>query len=185
MKLVAFTRTAKNKSATNKIRREGNIPAILYSKGDQGREIVIEGVEFQKILNNIPKGTLSSKIFDLEIDGKNFQAIIKDIQYQITTYAVIHIDFEELHDNLPVTLNIPLRCVNTVNCVGVKQGGVIRQVVRQVRVTCLPKDIPGEFELDVRDMNLGQTKKLQELAIPQGVRPVTNLRGVAVIIARK
>lgn len=185
MKLTVARRTAKTKSENNKIRREGKIPAILYSKGERGQDIVVNGVAFQKILNANPTGTLSSKIFMLDVEGKTIKAIVKDIQYNITTYAVIHIDFEELHDDIPVTLNIPLRCINTINCAGVKLGGVIRQVVRKVRVTCLPKDIPAEFELDVRDMNLGQMKKLQELSIPKGVRPAGNLKGVAVVISRK
>lgn len=184
MELNVATRSAK-KSETKKLRREGKIPAILYSKGEKGREIVIDGVTFKKILNTTPTGTLSSKIFSLKGMGKTLRAIVKEIQYNITTYDVIHLDLEELHDNVPVTLNIPLVCVNTVDCVGVKLGGVIRQVIRQVRVTCLPKDIPSQFELDVRDMNLGQTKRLNTLEIPKEIRPAVDLKEVAVVIARK
>jgi large subunit ribosomal protein L25 len=184
MKFTVAGRAA-NKSETKRIRREGNIPAILYSKGEKGREMVIDGIAFQKILNNTPKGTLSSKIFFLTLDGKEIQAIIKDIQYHVTTYDVIHIDFEELHEGLPVTLNIPVRCINIVDCAGIKLGGVVRQVVNQVKVTCLPKDIPIEFELDVKDMSLGQTKRLGALQIPPAVRASINPRQVAVVIARK
>ena len=140
MKLTVTTRSAK-KAETKKLRREGKIPAILYSKGEKGKEMVVDGTAFKKILNTTPTGTLSSKVFLLEGLGKTLKAVIKDIQYNITNYDVIHIDFEELHEDKPVTLNIPLVCVNTVDCVGVKLGGVIRQVIRQVRVTCLPKDI--------------------------------------------
>ena len=69
MKLTFATRSAK-KSETKKIRREGKIPAILYSKGEKGREIVVDGIAFKKILNTTPTGTLSSKIFTLENGGK-------------------------------------------------------------------------------------------------------------------
>jgi len=184
MKLTVATRSAK-KSETKKLRREGKIPAILYSKGEEGREIIIDGVDFKKILNTTPTGTLSSKVFLLEGLGKTLKAIVKDIQYNITTYEVIHIDFEELHEDKLVTLNIPLVCINIVDCIGVKLGGIVRQVIRQVRVTCLPKDIPQQFELDVREMNLGQMKKLSALEIPKGVRPVVSLNEAAVVIARK
>jgi large subunit ribosomal protein L25 len=185
MKLTVAKRTAKTKSETRNIRREGKIPAILYSKREPGKEIVVDSISFRKILNTTPTGTLSSKIFTLDLEGQAIKAIVKDIQYNITTYDVIHIDFEQLHDDLPVTLNIPLRCINAVNCVGVKLGGVVRQVVRQVKVTCLPKHIPEEFEIDILDLNVGQMKKLQDLEIPEGVRPVGSFKGVAVIIARK
>jgi large subunit ribosomal protein L25 len=185
MKLTIATRSAK-KSETKKLRREGKIPAVLYSKGEKGKEIVIDAVDFKKILNTTPTGTLSSKVFSLDgLGGKALKAIVKDIQYNITTYEVIHLDFEELHDDVPVTLNIPLVCINTVDCIGVKLGGVIRQVIRQVKVSCLPKDIPQQFELDVRDMNLGQSKKLSALEIPKGVRAAINLNEAAVVIARK
>ncbi len=185
MKLSVTKRTAKTKSDLRMIRREGKIPAILYSKGKSGEEIVVDGIDFQKILNTTPTGTLSSKVFKLDIEGKSIQAIVKDIQYNITTYAVIHIDFEELHADHPVTLNIPLKCVNAANCAGVKLGGVIRQVVRQVKVSCLPKHIPDEFELDLLDLNLGQMIKLEHLKIPKEVRPAGKMKGVAVVIARK
>jgi large subunit ribosomal protein L25 len=185
MKLAVGSRKAKSKSEIKRMRHEGQIPAILYSKGEKGREIVIDGIAFKKILNTTPTGTLSSKVFTLELDKKAIRAIVKDIQYKITTYDVIHIDFEELHNETPVTLNVPLVCINIADCVGVKQGGVVRPVIRQVKVRCLPKDIPEHFEIDVRDMNLGQKKRLSDIQIPKGVRPAVDLKEVAVVIARK
>ncbi len=184
MKLAVAARSAK-KSENKKFRREGKIPAVIYSKGEKGQEVVVDGIEFKKILTTTPTGTLSSKVFSLDVAGKAVRAIVKDIQYNIITYDVIHLDFEELHENLPVSLNIPLVCVNVADCVGVKLGGVVRQVMRNVKVTCLPKDIPAQFEIDVRDMHLGQTKKLSALKIPEGVRPSADMKEVAVVIARK
>ncbi len=185
MKLTIKKRTPGSKSQNKEIRRAGNVPAVLYSKGEKGQEIVVEGIAFKKILNTTPTGTLSSKVFELTLDGKKINAIVKDIQYNIITYDVIHIDFEELHKDLPVNLNIPIQCININDCAGVKLGGVIRQVVRHIPVSCLPKDIPSEFEIDVRDMGLGQMKKLSVLTMPKGVRPRMSLKEVAIIIARK
>lgn len=185
MELTVAKRTAGKKSETNKIRREGNIPAVLYSKGEKGQEIAIEGVAFQKVLNKIVKGTLSSKIFTLKSGKQAHKAVVKDIQYNITTYDVIHIDFEELHDDLPVTLNIPVRLMNAVECIGVKLGGVLRQVLRHVRVECLPKHIPEDFQIDVRDLALGHSIKLSTLTIPSHVRLITDPNQALVTIARK
>lgn len=185
MKLTVTRRSAGKKTENKQIRREGNVPAVLYSKGEKGQEIVVDGIAFKKILNATPTGTLSSKIFHLDFDGKTVKAIVKDIQYNITNYNVIHLDFEQLHDEHPVTVKIPLRCINVADCAGVKLGGVVRQVVRHVPVVCLPKDIPSEFEVDVRDLALGQMMKLSALKIPQGVRPTISLKEVAIVIARK
>ena len=185
MELNATNRPAGKKAALKQLRREGQVPAVLYSKGEKGAEITIDGREFKKILNTVPTGTLSSKVFTLHIEGKKVQAILKDIQYNIVTYDVIHLDFEELHADVPVNLNIPILCINVADCVGVKQGGNLRQVVDRIRVTCLPKDIPTQFEVDVRDLHMGQGKKLSTLKIPSGVRPKGSLNEMAVVVARR
>ncbi|MCP5469328.1 MAG: 50S ribosomal protein L25 [Chlamydiales bacterium] len=185
MELTVTSREKGKKSEAKRIRRAGNIPAVLYSKGEAGVEIEVDGNEFKKILNHVPTGTLSSKVFTLTLDGKKRKALVKDIQYHVTTYNIVHMDFIELFDDVPVTLNIPVRCVNTVDCAGVKLGGVIRQVIRQMRVRTLPKNIPDSFELDVKAMTLGQAKRLNEIAIPDGVSAVDTLDNVAVVIARR
>jgi len=185
MELTVDKRAVGKKSATKQIRREGNIPAILYSKGEKGIEIVVNGIAFKKILNTIEKGTLSSKVIALLVDGKPIRVIVKEIQYHPTTYNIIHIDFEQLHEELPVTLNIPVVCMNAMDCAGVKLGGVIRQVIRKLKVTCLPKHIPDQFELDVRPLLMGQALKLNKLKIPDTVIPRMNLKEVAVVIAKK
>lgn len=185
MKLTVANRTAGKKSEIKNIRREGNIPAVLYSQGKKGKEFVVDGAEFRKFLNTLEPGTLSSKIFTLEIGGKAARAIIKDIQYDVTTYNIMHLDFAELHEEVEVTLNIPVKCINAVVCTGVKEGGVLRQVIRQMKVNCLPKNIPSHFELDVQNLGLGQALKLKDISIPDNVRPVVELKQIAVIVARR
>ncbi len=185
MELTVAGRQSGKKAETNKIRREGNIPAVLYSKGEKGKDVVVNGNEFLKSLNQIEKGTLSSQVFTLKLDGKPVRAIVKDIQYAVTSYDILHLDFEELHEDVPVTLNIPIKFLNAVECAGVKLGGVLRQVIRQVKVRCLPKDIPDRFNLDVRDLLMGQSLRLKKLEIPSGVKPVIDLNEVAVVVAKK
>ncbi len=185
MELTVAARTAGKKSEAKKIRREGNIPAVLYSKGEKGKEVIVDGNAFKKGLNKIKKGTLSSKVFTLTVDGKKVKAIIKDIQYAVTTYNILHIDFEELHKDAPVTLNIPLTFTNAIECAGVKLGGVLRQVIRHVKVRCSPNDIPDQFSIDVRDLVVGQSVRLNKLKIPKGVTPVIDLKEVAVLVAKK
>lgn len=185
MELTVSKRTAGKKTEIKKIRREGNIPAILYFQGKKGEEIYIDGIAFKKVLNTVERGTLSSKIFTLHVDGKIVKAIVKDIQYNITTYDVIHLDFERLEDNSPVTLNIPLKLTGTVDCVGVKLGGNLRQVVRSVKVTCLPKDIPTDFSLDVRNLNVGQSLSMQDIVVPARVKlKYVDMNRAAVTVAR-
>ncbi|MDR3624337.1 MAG: 50S ribosomal protein L25 [Chlamydiales bacterium] len=186
MKLTVSKRSGSSKQELSQIRRAGNVPAVLYSKGEVGQAIEVNGAEFRAILRNIKKGCLSTTVFLLKGDGAHqHRAILKDIQYEPTTYDVWHLDFEELFDTVPVTINVPIQCVGVVDCVGIKLGGVLRQVIRTLKVSCLPKDIPSEFQLDIKELLLFQTKRLADIALPSGMRPVANMNEVAVVIAKR
>ncbi len=186
MNLKCFKRTAAKKSEATSIRRDGNIPAVIYSKGQAGDTVYVDGSQFKSALRSIKQGCLPTTVFSLETeDGKVRRAIVKDIQYNVTNYDIIHLDLEELHDDCKINVKVPIECVGTVDCVGVKLGGVLRQVIRHVRVRCLPKDIPVQFQLDVRDLGLRQSKRLADIAMPATVRPLMDLKEVAVVIVKR
>lgn len=186
MKLQTIKRTGNSKSEVKKLRREGFIPAVLYMKGQSGETLAIKANEFQSYLRQVKSGHLPTSIFTLADDkGKERRVVIKDIQYEITTYAVTHLDFEELVSNQEINVNIPIECVGMVDCVGIKLGGVLRQVIRHIRVRCLPQDIPSYFELDIRELGLKQTKRLKDLQIPKAVRPLVNMNEVVAVIVKR
>jgi large subunit ribosomal protein L25 len=186
MKLKVFKREQTKKSESNRIRREGNIPGVLYVSGKTAEPIIVDGPDFSSSLRAVQAGRLSTTIFFLKDEnGKERRAILKEIQYEPTTYRVQHLDFEVLHDDVKVTLNVPIECTGVVDCVGVKLGGVLRQVIRKIRVRCLPKDIPTVFTVDVKNMAQNEKKRLVDLEIPNTVRPVANLNEVAVLIAKR
>lgn len=185
MKLTVQTRDAKTKGDLKQIRREGNIPAIIYSSSRQPEKMVVNGEEFSAILRGVLPGQLPTTIFVLNDGKKEKRAIIKDIQYHLTTYKVSHIDFEELIDDVPVSVKVPVNCTGIVDCVGIKLGGFLRQVARHVKVECLPKHIPSEFIVDVKDLGIRQSKRLKDIVMPQGVRPLAASNEVIVVIAKR
>lgn len=186
MKLKTVKRSADSKSEVKRLRREGYIPAVLYVKENNGETLAVNANEFSSYLRNVKPGHLPTTIFILVDDkGKERRVVIKDIQYEITTYAVTHLDFEELVEDHKINVKIPIECTGTVDCVGIKLGGVLRQVIRHVRVRCLPKDLPPHFELDVRELGLRQSKRLKDLQIPETVRPIANLNEVVAVIVKR
>lgn len=186
MKLQTVARAAKNKCEAKKLRREGLIPAVLYVKEKNSETIAIKSQEFSSFLRHVKSGHLPTSIFTLVDDkGKERRAVIKDIQYQITSYDVHHLDFEELLDDQKINVKIPIECTGQIECLGIKLGGVLRQVIRHVRVRCLPKDLPEYFELDVRELGLGQSKRLADLEIPNTVRPIADLKEVVAVIVKR
>src|SRR4051812_46638891 len=108
MKLKFCKRAAERKSELKRIRREKDIPASIYVKGKEAEVIAIKGNEFSSVLRNVLPGRLSTEILTLvDEHGKERRVIIKDIQYHVTTYQVIHLDFEELIDNIEVNIKVP------------------------------------------------------------------------------
>jgi large subunit ribosomal protein L25 len=184
MKLTATKRVSGRKGELKEIRRQGKIPAILYCQGKPNEQLTLETTEFAAVLRQMKQGHLPTTTFVLTLAGKEIKAIIKDIQYQLTTYRVSHIDFEELVPDVPVSVKVPIQCVGLDACVGLKLGGFLRQVIRHVQVECLPKSIPSEFVVDVRDLGLRQSKRLMDIPMPEGVKPLAKLDEVVVVIAK-
>lgn len=186
MKLQVFKRDVLKKSETKRIRREGDIPAVLYVGGKSTDTYTVKGEEFSSVMRTMQPGRLSTTVFSLvDGNGKARRAILKEIQYEPTTYNVQHLDFEELFDDVKVKVKVPIECVGVVDCIGIKLGGFLRQVIRHMRISCLPKDIPSAFLLDIKNMALFESKRLSELDIPQTVRPLADLNEVAVVIAKR
>lgn len=186
MKLQVRKRNQLKKSETKKIRREGDIPCALYIRGKATDSIIANGAEFRALMRDVQPGRLSTTVFTLtDVHGKTRRAILKEIQYEPTTYNVIHLDFEELFDNVKVKVKVPIECTGAVDCVGIKLGGILRQVIRHVLVSCLPKDIPEAFQLDVKNLALFETKRLSDIEMPQTIRAIANLKEVAVVIAKR
>lgn len=186
MKLSYSKRDAARKSESKNIRRNGSIPAVVYSRGENAQHITVGGNAFTALLREVLPGRLSTTIFNLDCEGgKAKRAILKEIQYHPTTYDVVHLDFEELFDDHKINVKIPIECIGTAECPGIKLGGVLRQVIRSFPVSCLPKDMPAAFQMDVRTMNMRDARRLSDLTIPETLRPLVDLNEVVVAIVKR
>lgn len=186
MKLKIEKRTAERKSDCKKLRNLGKIPAVVYVHGKASEPIAVDAAEFEAILRNLKQGRLpTTKITLVDESGKEKKVLVKDIQYHVTTYNVVHLDFEELIDDVKVKVKVPIECIGEVDCVGIKLGGVLRRVIRHLRVQCFPKDLPEFFQMDVKSLGLKESRKLVDMEIPEGVRPLMDLNEVAVVIAKR
>jgi large subunit ribosomal protein L25 len=186
MKLQVKKRAAEKKSEAKKLRREGFIPAVLYVKEKAGETFSVKTAEFDSFLRHVRPGHLPTSIFTLvDEEGRERRVLVKDIQYNVVNYQVTHLDFEELLEQHKINVKIPIECTGQIECVGIKLGGVLRQVIRHVRIRCLPKDIPSFFELDVRELGLRQSKRLSDILFPETVRPLMNMNEVVAVIVKR
>lgn len=183
--LATQQRNELSKGATKQLRRAGSIPAVLYGKGTDPQSVSVDCAAFEAALRKTADGQLATTRFTLEIDGKSTEAIVKGIQYHVTTYEILHLDFERLVEGAEVTVKVPLRYEGVAECAGVKLGGVMRKVIRAVSVRCTPDNIPAEFVLDVRRLGLKQSKRVRDIALPEGVKMLSKGEEVVVVIAKR
>jgi large subunit ribosomal protein L25 len=185
MKLSIYERSNKSKACLKKIRSDDNIPAILYCKGEASQTVFVKRKEFYDVLRHVDKKQLSTTVFEMTDEGgKKFKAIVKDIQYNIISYDVLHLDFLKLLDDTKVNVKIPIMISGAMECAGIKLGGMLRQVIDFLKVSCFPKDLPVAFELNVKNLGIKQSLRLKDIDFPDNVKPMMNLNEVAVVIAK-
>lgn len=152
MKHIALHGTARTKgrkSLTKSIRREGQVPCNLYGNGIENVLFSVDARDL-KALTHTP----NSYIVDLDIDGKNYLAILHELQFHPVTDNTIHADFLAISADKPVTINVPLNIFG--NCAGVKAGGKLLIEARKLRVCGLPDQIPDVLDIDITNLKLGK-----------------------------
>jgi len=183
MELSIFKR---EKKQIKKLRHLGNVPAVVYAKGKENVNIFLKKEELKKQLAKLKPGDLSTCIFTLKGEKESFQAIVKDIQYFVINYEIMHLDFLRIDEKSQITAKVPIRCIGLNECIGIKQGGNFRQVIRAMKVKCLPKDLPKEFIIDVSNMSISDVRRLSDLTLPKGVISISKkLNEVAVTITKR
>ena len=193
--LAVHERVGTSKGDNNRMRADGNIPAVFYSKNNPSVNIAIDGKDFARAQRAVEQGTLSTTVFTLMFSGRAIKAIIKDIQYQITTYKVWHLDFEELKADMKVNIRVPIQLTGKEDCIGEKTGGgTLRQIIRTMKVSCLPNAIPKSFVLNVKEVQFkdkdskeaGSPAKrfLSDIKLPAGVASLANLEDVVVVLGK-
>lgn len=170
MKLTIRARKSTNKSETARIRREGDIPAIIYDRKGESQSVTVLGAEFSAHLRSIEKGCLATQFFEVSAEGEKFRALVKDIAYCRTTYNILHIDLMKVEEEDQVTIHVPVLCKGTDTCVGVTEGGQIKRVKRSVKTTLTVKDVPKAFYLDVSNVRLGESLRVRDLDTKDGMK---------------
>ena len=183
MELTLHKRSAKTNGENTKIRLEGGIPCIMYGRDMPSEPVYALKTEVANLLRKVKKGHLSTVVLTLKSGKETFKALVKDIQYNLTSYEVQHIDFLKVADK-EIVVKVPLEVQGMEECVGINMGGFFRGVIRSVKVKCLPQNIPHEFVINIKDLNIMQSKKITDLTIPPQVKILHDPKQVMVIIAK-
>ncbi len=187
--LSAEARTDTGKGASRRLRRENKVPAILYGGGG---EPVMLTLKANQVARNLQEEAFYSHVLTLEVGGKSEQAILRDLQRHPAKGFVMHMDFLRVVAGQAITMQVPLHFINEEACVGVKMGGgLISHTLTELEVTCMPKDLPEYIEVDLADIDVGQSVHISDIKLPEGVTSVALAHGeehdlsVAAVNARK
>ena len=154
--IKAQLRTETGKKSSKKLRSEGLVPCVMYG----GEKIV----HFYTHENNFKELIYTPNVYvvNFDIDGTNFNAALKEIQFHPVTDKITHIDFIEVSESKPVIMSIPIKVKG--DSVGVKAGGKLRIKRRAIRVKGFIKDLPDTLEVDITQLGIGQSIKINQLS---------------------
>ncbi len=155
--LEANLRETINKAARNKIRNEGRVPGIYYSKYDEPVAFDVDEKEITPLVF-----TSTRNIISLKVKGKEeHECILKNVQFDPITDKIVHFDLLGLKRGEKFQLNVPVSFVGS--SIGVKEGGVLQVGFHKLFIECLPKDVPQSLEVNIENLDIGDTIHIENL----------------------
>lgn len=164
MKLKAQKRDP-DESSPETLRKDGEIPAIVYGHGYENEPISVDEGDFSSFFREVGK----SEIFDLEIDSESYQVLVQDFQLDPVTDEITHVDFYRVREDEEISTTVPIVLEGEAPIE--ERDGVIVSQVRELKVRALPDDLPAQFSLSLESLEeFEDTIRMKDLDIPEGVK---------------
>lgn len=149
-------RSSEQTKAIKEIRRQGNVPCVLYG-GETNTHFTVNELDINHLIY-----TPEVYVIDLNIEDKTVKAILQDIQYHPVTDRVLHVDFLEINETEPIIVNMPIKLTGLAK--GVKAGGKLHSLMRRLKVKALYTEIPERLVIDVSHLVIGKTIKVGDVS---------------------
>ena len=166
--LSAQLRTAKGKEAARKIRRNKQVPGIIYGPHTQPLMVAVDYSQLYKV---VKKATSENIMLDMEIQSDGGveikKVMLKDLQMDPIKDTYIHADFYEISMDTELTVEIPIHLTGTP--VGVSKGGILQHVKREIEISCLPHKLIDFVEVDVSGLDIGDAVHVSDIPLPEGI----------------
>ncbi|MEP9410627.1 MAG: 50S ribosomal protein L25 [Candidatus Brocadia sp.] len=172
--LKAEKRTTKGSKGVKKLRMAGQIPAMLYGHKQDNVMLCLKKSEFARILHT------GTRMVRLTFDNKKESALIKEVQYDTLEDSVLHVDFSRIDLNERVKLRVPIELAG--ESVGVKEGGVLTHVMKDIEIECLPVAIPEKIKVNISELGLGKAIHVKELPVLEGIQYTSDAEAVVVSV---
>ena len=174
--LEATERTTLGTRTSRKLRKTGQMPAVVYGHGEAVRSIAVSLHDLTTALQH------GARMLTLDVGGTPEQVLIKDVQYDYLGSTIIHADFTRISMDEKVTVTIGLRFRGTPKGVEA-DGGVLTTPVPEIEIECLPGNIPSEIEVRVLELGVGDNLTVADLTLPEGVVAITDMGTIVATVS--
>jgi large subunit ribosomal protein L25 len=174
IEVTAFPRTQQGTGASRRLRTSGRAPGVIYG-GSKAAQMV--ELDQNALLRHLKMEAFHASILDMTVEGNREQVLLRDFQMHPWKPFVLHVDFQRIDKNKKIHMSVPLHFINADIGPGVKLGGgVVQHVMNEIEIQCLPDDLPEYIEVDLKDMEVGDSIHIAELSLPKGVEPMVKLK---------
>ena len=168
--IQAVARDRAGKGAARAVRRQGQVPAVIYGGGQPAEPIALDFHEAKRL---IFAGHFLTTIFEIDVDGRKTRAIPSDYQLDAVKDFPLHVDFLRLAEGQSIKVVVPVHVVGQDRCPGVRRGGTLQLVEHTVELLVPTDAIPDYIEASVADLDIGSSVHLADVTLPAGARPTT------------
>jgi len=166
--LDANTRNTKSKGDVRSLRLAGNIPGIVYGGPEKNQKVTV----LKKTLKSlVEKGSFLSNIITLNLDGKPQNVLPREITYNVISDEPTHIDFLRVVPGVKIRIEVPVEFINHETSPGLKRGGVLNIVRREIELKCPSEKIPSVITIDLDGVDIGESFKISSVKLEEGVTP--------------
>ncbi len=169
--ITAEARDRAGKGVARAARREGKVPAVIYGDKQDPITISVDGKELSKLIHN---PGFFTHVFAVDVAGNKHQVLARDLQLHPVTHRPMHVDFLRFNENTKIVIEIPVIFSNEEDSPGLKRGGVLNIVRRELELRCSPLNIPQEIEIDLTGFEIGDSIHIASLNLPDGAEPITD-----------
>jgi len=178
--IEVVSREDAGKGASRRLRRTGMVPGIIYGGHKDATRIA---VNHNDLIQHLENEAFYSHILALTLDGNSERVVLKDLQRHPAKPFVTHIDFQRISASEKIRMQVPLHFTNEKESPGIKMGGLASHSLKEVEITCLPKDLPEFIEVDLTGMEIGSTIHVNELRLPEGIELTSALDPKAAVVS--
>ena len=173
--LAGYERNMFKKGPAGRLRKEGKIPSVIYGH-NKPVHISVDAKEFDTKFHTISENTLIT----INVEDKEYEVLVKDFQENMMLGQLTHIDFFEVERGKTLKTRIPVYLTGT--SIGVKEGGLLEHRLHEIDIECLPKDIPEKIEIDITELQVGDSVHVSDLEVIEAVKILNFLEQVVVSV---